>query len=113
MNKQQLIEKLSLEPHIEGGYFSRTYKSDLTTSVSYDTKPRCLLSSIYYMLTDDSPIDHLHKTHGHNTPKQAPGYYALRLAGLFNLPISLHFVMEIGVSRVNPTLFIAFRAALL
>ena len=61
MNKQQLIEKLSLEPHIEGGYFSRTYRSDLTTSVTYDTMPRCLLSSIYYMLTDDSPIGFLHK----------------------------------------------------
>ncbi|MEI6608337.1 MAG: cupin domain-containing protein [Deltaproteobacteria bacterium] len=61
MNKQQLIEKLSLETHIEGGYFSRTYRSDLTTSVPYDTKPRCLLSSIYYMLTDDSPIGYLHR----------------------------------------------------
>ena len=61
MNKQQLIEKLSLEPHIEGGYFSRTYRSDLTTPVPYDTMPRCLLSSIYYMLTDDNPIGFLHK----------------------------------------------------
>ena len=61
MNKQQLIEKLSLEPHIEGGYFSRTYCSDLTTAVPYDTRPRCLLSSIYYLLTDDSPIGYLHR----------------------------------------------------
>jgi predicted cupin superfamily sugar epimerase len=61
MNKGQLIEKLSLTPHIEGGYFSRTYQSDLTTAVPYDAKSRCLLSSIYYMLTDDSPIGYLHK----------------------------------------------------
>ena len=61
MNKQQLIEKLSLELHIEGGYFSRTYRSDLTTPVPFDTMPRCLLSSIYYMLTGDSPIGYLHK----------------------------------------------------
>ena len=61
MNKQQLINKLSLEPHIEGGYFSRTYGSDLTASVPYDTKPRRLLSSIYYMLTYDNPIGFLHK----------------------------------------------------
>lgn len=61
MNKQQLIEKLSLEPHIEGGYFSRTYRSNLTTSVPYDKKPRCLCSSIYYMLTNDSPIGYLHR----------------------------------------------------
>jgi len=60
MNKRQLIEKLSLEPHIEGGYFSRTYSSALTTHIA-GSKPRCLLSSIFYMLTDDSPIGHLHK----------------------------------------------------
>lgn len=61
MNKQQLIEKLSLEPHIEGGYFARTYRSELKTGILSDAKPRCLLSSIFYMLTDDSPIGHLHK----------------------------------------------------
>lgn len=61
MNKQQLIEKLSLMPHIEGGYFSRTYSSALTTELSPDSKPRCLMSSIFYMLTDDSPIGYLHK----------------------------------------------------
>ncbi len=59
MNKQQLIQKLSLTPHIEGGYFSRTYSSDLKTELS--SKPRSLLSSIFYMLTDDSPIGYLHK----------------------------------------------------
>lgn len=59
MNKQQLIEKLSLTPHIEGGYFSRTYSSELKTGLS--SKPRCLLSSIFYMLTDDSPLGYLHK----------------------------------------------------
>jgi uncharacterized protein len=61
MNKQQIIEILSLTPHIEGGYFSRTYRSDLNTSVPYDTRQRCLLSSIYYLLTDDSPVGYLHK----------------------------------------------------
>jgi hypothetical protein len=61
MNKQQLIEKLSLEPHIEGGYFCRTYSSDLKANLPSNAKPRCLLSSIFYMLTDDSPIGYLHK----------------------------------------------------
>ncbi len=61
MNKRQLIEKLSLEAHIEGGYFSRTYNSELKTGIAFDSKPRSLLSSIFYMLTDDSPIGHLHK----------------------------------------------------
>lgn len=61
MNKQQLIEKLSLTPHIEGGYFSRTYSSELKADIFSDSKPRSLLSSIFYMLTDDSPIGYLHK----------------------------------------------------
>lgn len=61
MNKQQLIEKLSLMPHIEGGYFSRTYSSDLKMELPPDSKPRYLLSSIFYMLTDDSPVGYLHK----------------------------------------------------
>lgn len=60
MNKRQLIEKLSLVAHIEGGYFSRTYSSELKTCLSAGSKPRSLLSSIFYMLTDDSPIGHLH-----------------------------------------------------
>lgn len=59
MNKRQLIEKLSLQPHIEGGYFARTYSSGLTTSIA--GLQRHLLTSIFYMLTDDSPIGHLHK----------------------------------------------------
>jgi predicted cupin superfamily sugar epimerase len=61
MNKQQIIEKLSLEPHIEGGYFSRTYSSNIEARLSSDSKSRRLMSSIFYMLTDDSPIGHLHK----------------------------------------------------
>ena len=61
MNKRQLIEKLSLAPHIEGGYFARTYSSGLKADMLSNSKSRCLLSSIFYMLTDDSPIGYLHK----------------------------------------------------
>ena len=61
MNKRQLIEKLSLTAHIEGGYFSRTYCSDIKTDLPSYPEPRRLLSSIFYMLTDDSPIGYLHK----------------------------------------------------
>ncbi len=59
MDKQQLITKLSLEPHVEGGYFRRTYQSSLTMDLAYGARP--LLSSIYYLLTDDSPIGYLHR----------------------------------------------------
>ena len=59
MDKYQLINALCLAPHVEGGYFRRTYQSDLTASLPYGE--RRLLSSIYYLLTDDSPIGHLHR----------------------------------------------------
>ncbi len=60
MIKQEIIEKLDLELHpSEGGYFRRTYESDLSfKEVNSDRK---LLTSIYYMLTNDSPIGYLHK----------------------------------------------------
>lgn len=61
MNKQQLIERLSLAPHIEGGYFRRTYCAELQLDMPGYATPRQLLSSIFYMLTDDSPIGHLHR----------------------------------------------------
>ena len=54
MNKNILIKKLNLKEHIEGGYFARTYQSQLQTN------ERALLTSIYYMLTDDRPIGHFH-----------------------------------------------------
>ncbi len=60
MNKQQIIKILSLEPHpSEGGYFKRTYTSEIETSCPAGT--RKTLSSIYYMLSDDNPIGYLHK----------------------------------------------------
>ncbi len=73
MNKQQIINMLDLEPHVEGGYYTRTYQSPLQMTIdagvksesalhrSKDSSKRCLLTSIYYMLTDDSPIGYLHK----------------------------------------------------
>jgi hypothetical protein len=34
-------------------------------------------------------------------PQQAAGYYTLRVAGLFNLPIPLRLAFGIGVSRIK------------
>lgn len=60
MNKQTIIKNLELEPHpSEGGYFKRTYTSEIDTSCPAGT--RKTLSSIYYMLTDESSIGYLHK----------------------------------------------------
>ena len=59
MNKQEIIKSLSLEPHpSEGGYFIRTYSSEITAASPAGTRQS--LSSIYYMLSDDSPIGYLH-----------------------------------------------------
>ncbi len=61
MNKQDLIKHLSLVEHIEGGYFAETYRSDINISTKREGCDRSILTSIYYLLTDDRPIDHFHK----------------------------------------------------
>lgn len=60
MDKQQLIRTLQLEPHVEGGYFRRTYGADLSLSVPQGGE-RPIMSSIYYLLTDDSPVGFFHR----------------------------------------------------
>lgn len=61
MNKQALIEKLSLVEHVEGGYFSETYRALEAIETPREGAHRSMLTSIYYLLTDDRPIDHLHQ----------------------------------------------------
>lgn len=55
MDKINLIKQLNLTEHIEGGYFVRTYQSES----SFHDRP--LMTSIYYMLTNERPIGHFHK----------------------------------------------------
>lgn len=57
---KHIIDSLNLEPHPEGGYFRRTYQSTATTPIGPKNASRHLLTSIYYLLTRDSPIGHLH-----------------------------------------------------
>ena len=61
MNKHDLIKQLSLTEHTEGGYFAETYRADLTVPTDRIESDRNISTSIYYLLTDDRPIDHLHK----------------------------------------------------
>ncbi|MEO1673011.1 MAG: cupin domain-containing protein [Cyanobacteria bacterium J06631_2] len=61
MNKQDLIQQLSLVEHTEGGYFVESYRSSQTLPTERVGGDRSLLTSIYYLLTDDRPIDHLHR----------------------------------------------------
>ena len=60
MNKQDIIKTLNLEPHIEGGYFRVTYRDAKTMITEREGGDRSNLTSIYYLLTDDRPIDHFH-----------------------------------------------------
>ncbi len=60
MTAAELIRLLELEPHpTEGGYFRRTYESALRCDCGYGGRP--LLTSIYYLLTQDSPGGFLHR----------------------------------------------------
>jgi hypothetical protein len=60
MTKEELITLLRLEPHpTEGGFFRRTYESSLHLDCDYGR--RLLLTSIYYLLTKESPGGFLHR----------------------------------------------------
>lgn len=61
MNKQALIEALSLVEHVEGGYFSETYRATEEMPTPREGSSRSVMTSIYYLLTDDRPVDHLHQ----------------------------------------------------
>lgn len=58
--KDQLIADLQLEPHIEGGYFRRTFCSQRHSQID-NIGNRPLMTSIYYLLTDDRPVGYLHR----------------------------------------------------
>lgn len=61
MNKEEIIQQLGLVEHIEGGYFAETYRSDMNVDTKRKGENRSILTSIYYMLTSDRPIDHFHR----------------------------------------------------
>ena len=49
---------------MEGGYFRRTYQSGYThEAIPYAITSRHLMTSIFYMLTDERPIGYLHMNH--------------------------------------------------
>lgn len=61
MNKYDLIKQLSLVEHVEGGYFTETYRSESMISSDRPGNKRSIFTSIYYLLTDDRPIDYFHQ----------------------------------------------------
>lgn len=63
-NKHDIISQLDLQPHpSEGGYFRRTYESAIHCHPIPNSpeKDRRVMTSIFYLLTDDSPIGYLHQ----------------------------------------------------
>jgi predicted cupin superfamily sugar epimerase len=61
MDKEELIEALGLEAHIEGGYFRRTFEASHRDKVATEFGPRFTMTSIYYLLTRESPTGHWHR----------------------------------------------------
>ncbi|MCY4046256.1 MAG: cupin domain-containing protein [Cellvibrionales bacterium] len=56
---QCLINALGLTPHIEGGFYRRTFTSAQWVDVEESQRP--LATSIYYLLTEASPVGFFHK----------------------------------------------------
>ncbi|MBU3003200.1 cupin domain-containing protein [Paraglaciecola arctica] len=60
LTKEQVIAKLNLEHHFEGGYFRQTFKAEHRDTVATNRGNRTTMTAIYYMLTADNNIDHFH-----------------------------------------------------
>lgn len=55
-----IIRTLDLQPHLEGGYFRRTYQADHRDPLETRSGPRYLMTSIYYLLDQRSPVGQFH-----------------------------------------------------
>jgi predicted cupin superfamily sugar epimerase len=62
LNKQTIRQMLGLDGHFEGGYFRQTFKA-ANQKVHTPHGERTSMTAIYYMLTDDSPVDCFHTKH--------------------------------------------------
>lgn len=60
MDVETLIRELRLERHIEGGYYRRTFQADHRPLIDLGEGERYTMTSIYYLLTEESPIGHWH-----------------------------------------------------
>ncbi|MNI15925.1 hypothetical protein D3C73_692410 [compost metagenome] len=60
MQPTHIIATLDLEPHVEGGYYRRTFQADQQPLVETTGGSRYTMTSIYYLLTAASPIGRFH-----------------------------------------------------
>ena len=59
-DRDTVIEQLGLEAHVEGGYFKRTFQADHRARIDLGDGARFTMTSIFYLLSDDSPTGHWH-----------------------------------------------------
>ncbi|MEX3776882.1 cupin domain-containing protein [Pseudomonas sp. MYb118] len=59
-NSEDVIAALNLEPHVEGGYYRRTFQADQQPLVETAGGSRYAMTSIFYLLTAESPIGRFH-----------------------------------------------------
>jgi predicted cupin superfamily sugar epimerase len=57
---EQLIKYLKLEGHVEGGFYRRTYEASNTAKITTQAGERYSMTSIFYLLSAESPIGHFH-----------------------------------------------------
>lgn len=60
LTAEQLITSLDLTAHVEGGYFRQTFKADHRPPISTQQGDRVTMTSIYYLLTAESPTGYFH-----------------------------------------------------
>ncbi|NEW63069.1 cupin [Granulicatella sp. zg-ZJ] len=82
MNAHDWVKKLNLEPHSEGGYFKKTYHSDI--NISLKTTTRAVATSILFLLKTNNP------SHFHRLKSDETWYYH---AGH---PLTVHMIFPNG-----------------
>lgn len=60
VDAEDLVQQLGLEPHVEGGYFRRTFQADHRDRIPTAHGERYTLTSIFYLLTAEAPVGHWH-----------------------------------------------------
>ncbi len=60
LTSAELIEQLDLEAHVEGGFYRRTFQAEHREKIDTEHGPRYSMTSIYYLLTNESTVGHFH-----------------------------------------------------
>lgn len=80
----ELVDALELKPHPEGGFYKETYRSVLKNN-----KEQSLMTSIYFLLTSDSP------SHFHRIQSDEHWYFHE------GNPLSIHLLTDNGLETIQ------------